>query len=51
MLSEAFAAGKTPDAIANSTAEQMAAQLKAIVRTHALVTDDRARYEARAHGR
>jgi rubredoxin-NAD+ reductase len=39
MLSEAFAAGKTPDAIANSTAEQMAAQLKAIVRTHALVTD------------
>jgi rubredoxin-NAD+ reductase len=38
MLSEAFAAGKTPEAIVNSTAEQMAAQVKAIVRPHTLVT-------------
>src|SRR6185295_14122176 len=38
MLSEAFAAGKTPETIANSTSEQMATQLKAIVRTHTLVT-------------
>ncbi len=38
MLSEAFTAGKVPETIANSTAEQMAAQLKAIVRPHALVT-------------
>src|SRR5262245_2387028 len=38
MLSEAFTAGKTPETIANNTAEQMAAQLKAIVRAHALVT-------------
>jgi rubredoxin-NAD+ reductase len=38
MLSEAFAAGKTPETIANSTAEQMATQLKAIVRPHTLVT-------------
>src|SRR5262245_9677074 len=38
MLSEAFTAGKTPETIANNTAEQMAAQLKVIVRTHALVT-------------
>ena len=38
MLSEAFAAGKTPETIPNSTAEQMAAQLKAIVRTRTAVT-------------
>src|SRR5262245_27952727 len=38
MLSEAFSAGKTPDAIPNNTAVQMAAQLKAIVRPHTLVT-------------
>ncbi|HZM47245.1 MAG TPA: FAD-dependent oxidoreductase [Burkholderiales bacterium] len=38
MLSEAFAAGKTPEAIVNSTAEQMAAQVKAIVRPHTVVT-------------
>jgi rubredoxin-NAD+ reductase len=38
MLSEAFGAGKAPDAIANSTAEQMAAQLKGIVRTRTVVT-------------
>jgi len=38
MLSEAFAAGKTPDTLPNNTAEQMAAQLKAIVRTRTTVT-------------
>jgi rubredoxin-NAD+ reductase len=38
MLSEAFAAGKAPAAIPNNTAEQMAAQLKVIVRPHTLVT-------------
>jgi rubredoxin-NAD+ reductase len=38
MLSEAFAAGKTPESLPNNTAEQMAAQLKAIVRPRTAVT-------------
>jgi len=38
MLSEAFAAGKTPETLPNSTAGQMAAQLKAIVRPRTSVT-------------
>src|SRR4029453_4170984 len=38
MLSEAFTAGKTPETIANSSAVQMAEQLKAIVRPHTGVT-------------
>jgi rubredoxin-NAD+ reductase len=38
MLSEAFAAGKTPETVPVSTAEQMAAQLKAIVRPRTRVT-------------
>jgi len=38
MLSEAFTAGKTPETIPNSSAAQMAEQLKAIVRPHTTVT-------------
>jgi rubredoxin---NAD+ reductase len=38
MLSEAFTAGKTPETIPNSSAAQMADQLKAIVRPHTEVT-------------
>lgn len=38
MLSEAFAAGKTPEALPNSSAEQMAAQVKGIVRPRTRVT-------------
>ncbi len=38
MLSEAFAAGKTPEMLPTSTAVQMAEQLKAIVRPHTRVT-------------
>lgn len=38
MLSEAFAAGKTPESLPNSSAEQMAAQVKAIVRPRTQVT-------------
>ena len=38
MLSEAFAAGKTPETLPNSTAEQMAAQVKGIVRARTRVT-------------
>ena len=45
LLSEALAAGKAPEAIANKTAEQMAAQTGAEVRTHTRVT----RIEAHAH--
>jgi rubredoxin-NAD+ reductase len=38
MLSEAFAAGKTPETLPTSTAVQMAEQIKAIVRPHTRVT-------------
>jgi rubredoxin-NAD+ reductase len=38
MLSEAFAAGKTPETLPVNSAEQMAGQLKAIVRPHTRVT-------------
>lgn len=45
MLSEAFAAGKAPEAIANKTAEQMGAQIAAEIRTRTQVT----RIDAEAH--
>ena len=38
MLSNALAQGKTPDALINATAEEMAAQLKAEIRTFCAVT-------------